>query len=284
MSNLAVVHQQEVLGQGFKVYGTVEDPLFLAKDVAEWIEHSNLTMMLKSVDEDEKLVETMFSAGQRRDVTFVTEDGIYELLMLSRKPIAKTWKKEVKGILKQIRLTGGTVQTDREEEFIHNYFPSFSDEIKKAMVLDLRGQNKELKATIQVQAPKVEKYEDFLDKKGSFNPTEVIQKLTEFNKKPKFVTSAQKLNDILRENGIQYKRGKTWYIPKKYHYLIEEGYVITIKDNTSNNFYKNELRWTLKGIDFIVGILEKEQKGYDLFLNMKKEMQNRRSFIENSLH
>jgi len=69
--------------------------LFLAKDVAEWIEHSNLTMMLKSVDEDEKLVETMFSVGQRRDVTFVTEDGIYELLMLSRKPIVKQWEKEV---------------------------------------------------------------------------------------------------------------------------------------------------------------------------------------------
>ncbi|WP_260984938.1 BRO family protein [Bacillus thuringiensis] len=88
-------YEQEVLGRNFKVYGTVEEPLFLAKDVAEWIEHSNLTMMLKSVDEDEKLVETMFSAGQRRDVTFVTEDGTYELLMLSRKPIAKRWKKEV---------------------------------------------------------------------------------------------------------------------------------------------------------------------------------------------
>ncbi|WP_256942765.1 BRO-N domain-containing protein [Bacillus cereus] len=90
--------------------------MFLAKDVAEWIEHSNLTMMLKSVDEDEKLVETMFSAGQRRDVTFVTEDGIYELLMLSRKPIAKQWKKEVKKILKNIRLNGGHVQIDREED------------------------------------------------------------------------------------------------------------------------------------------------------------------------
>lgn len=88
-------YEQEVLGRSFKVYGTVEEPLFLAKDVAEWIGHTNLTMMLKSVDKDEKLVETMFSAGQRRDVTFVTEDGIYELLMLSRKPIAKQWKKEV---------------------------------------------------------------------------------------------------------------------------------------------------------------------------------------------
>lgn len=109
-------YKQEVLGRSFKVYGTVEEPLFLAKDVAEWIEHSNLTMMLKSVDGDEKLVETMFSAGQRRDVTFVTEDGIYELLMLSRKPIAKQWKKEVKKILKNIRLNGGYVQIDREED------------------------------------------------------------------------------------------------------------------------------------------------------------------------
>lgn len=137
--SLQVIHQQEVLGQGFKVYGTIEEPLFLAKDVAEWIEHSNTRMMLKSVDEDEKLVETMFSAGQRRDVTFVTEEGIYELLMLSRKPIAKQWKKEVKKILKNIRLNGGHVQVDREEEFIHSHFPSFSEEVKKAMVLDLRG-------------------------------------------------------------------------------------------------------------------------------------------------
>ncbi|MEC3155451.1 BRO family protein [Bacillus thuringiensis] len=76
----------------------------------------NLGGGANEVDEDEKLVETMFSAGQRRDVTFVTEDGIYELLMLSRKPIAKQWKKEVKKILKNIRLNGGHVQIDREED------------------------------------------------------------------------------------------------------------------------------------------------------------------------
>ncbi|WP_142323780.1 BRO-N domain-containing protein [Bacillus cereus] len=76
----------------------------------------NLGGGANEVDEDEKLVETIFSAGQRRDVTFVTEDGIYELLMLSRKPIAKQWKKEVKKILKNIRLNGGHVQIDREED------------------------------------------------------------------------------------------------------------------------------------------------------------------------
>lgn len=115
--------------------------MFLAKDVANWIEHTNLTMMLKQVDSEEKEKHilgvnnnyTQVGHGGLRENTefwFLTEDGIYELLMLSRKPIAKQWKKEVKKILKQIRLTGGTVQTDREAEFIENYFPSFSEEVK----------------------------------------------------------------------------------------------------------------------------------------------------------
>lgn len=35
-----IVKEQEVLGKNFRVYGTVESPLFLAKDVAEWIDYS----------------------------------------------------------------------------------------------------------------------------------------------------------------------------------------------------------------------------------------------------
>ena len=52
--NLEIINEQEVLGKEFRIYGTFEDPLFLAKDVAEWIEHSNPRMILKAVDEDEK--------------------------------------------------------------------------------------------------------------------------------------------------------------------------------------------------------------------------------------
>lgn len=40
MNELKVLNEQEVLGKQFRVYGTAEEPLFLAKDVAEWIEHS----------------------------------------------------------------------------------------------------------------------------------------------------------------------------------------------------------------------------------------------------
>ncbi|WP_050552570.1 hypothetical protein [Bacillus cereus] len=49
-------------------------------------------------DEDEKLMYTIYISGQKREMMFLTENGIYEVLMLSRKPIAKQWKKEVKKI------------------------------------------------------------------------------------------------------------------------------------------------------------------------------------------
>ncbi|MEC2392622.1 hypothetical protein BK709_18990 [Bacillus thuringiensis serovar shandongiensis] len=116
MSNLSVVHQQEVLGRSFKVYGTVDEPLFLAKDVAEWIGHTNLTVMMRMVEEEDKVLNNVSTLGGEQISTFITEDGIYEVLMQSRKPIAKQWKKEVKKILKNIRLNGGHVQIDREEE------------------------------------------------------------------------------------------------------------------------------------------------------------------------
>lgn len=108
---LQVINEQEVLGKQFKVYGTFEEPLFLAKDVAEWIEHSKVSMMLKTIDEDEKIkllceVNNAYLTSKARDTQemwFLTEDGLYEVLMQSRKPIAKQFKKEVKKILKALR-------------------------------------------------------------------------------------------------------------------------------------------------------------------------------------
>lgn len=61
MNQIEIINEQEVLGKQFKVYGTFENPLFLAKDVAEWIEHSRASEMLKSIDEEEKLMQTILA-------------------------------------------------------------------------------------------------------------------------------------------------------------------------------------------------------------------------------
>lgn len=52
---IQVLSETELLGHKFTVYGTAENPLFLAKEVADCIEHSNITVMLQTIDEEEKV-------------------------------------------------------------------------------------------------------------------------------------------------------------------------------------------------------------------------------------
>jgi prophage antirepressor-like protein len=103
-----VLQKTTLLGKELTVYGTVENPLFLAKDVALWIEYdlSSINKMIQSVDREEKVRKIVPTLGGEQEMWLLTEDGLYEVLMLSRKPIAKQFKKGVKDILKEIRKTG----------------------------------------------------------------------------------------------------------------------------------------------------------------------------------
>jgi len=58
MKNLEIIEKRDVLGKEFRIYGDFENPLFLAKDVAEWIDYeiSNVSKMVKNVDDDEKII------------------------------------------------------------------------------------------------------------------------------------------------------------------------------------------------------------------------------------
>ena len=116
---MQVLKKSELLGHQFTVYGTAEQPLFLAQDVAEMVEIKNISDLMKRVDDDEKtLVNTI---GLNDGITgnpnkwFLTEDGLYEVLMQSRKPIAKQFKKGVKTILKEIRKTGGYIAASPDD-------------------------------------------------------------------------------------------------------------------------------------------------------------------------
>lgn len=105
---IQVLSETELLGHKFTVYGTAENPLFLAKEVAECIEYdqSSVNKLVNLVDDDEKVRNNLPTPGGNQQVWFLTEDGLYEVLMQSHKPIAKDFKKGVKEILKTIRKTG----------------------------------------------------------------------------------------------------------------------------------------------------------------------------------
>lgn len=93
----------QLCGVSLSVYGTPAEPLFLAKEVAEAIEHQQVARMVEMVDEDEKLMCLISTSGQRREMWLLTEQGLYEVLMQSRKPVARQFKAGVKALLKALR-------------------------------------------------------------------------------------------------------------------------------------------------------------------------------------
>lgn len=172
---LQIIDQRELLGHEFKIYGTYEEPLFLAKDVAEWVEYSktsqgyyNVSKMVSTVESDEKVTITNGNSGGSK--LYLTEDGLYEVLMQSRKPIAKEFKKEVKKILKTIRKTGGYVAN--ADMMVNTYFGELEDHQKTAVkhlfvnVNKLQDKSQALEKKVTEYQPIVDKYRQFLDADG----------------------------------------------------------------------------------------------------------------------
>lgn len=149
---IVAVSKQVVLGKEFEIYGDFENPLFLAKDVAEWIETQNVSQMLSKIDEDEKLIYKLYISGQNRDCWFVTENGLYEILMLSTKPIAKQFKKAIKELLHSLRTNKAVIVSHKTKEELEN----------ERKMLNLEAYNA-LHSLAELYRPKNESYGQILD-------------------------------------------------------------------------------------------------------------------------
>lgn len=83
------------------------EPWFLAKDVCNILDLENVTKALYTLDEDEKLTLPVDRSGQVRNMNFINESGLYNLIFQSRKPEAKKFRKWVTNeVLPSIRKTG----------------------------------------------------------------------------------------------------------------------------------------------------------------------------------
>lgn len=168
---LELVDEIEILGRKIKMYGSIEFPYFMARDVAEWIDYSKsnsrykVSQMVKNVDEYEKGIYNVATLGGIQEVTFLTEDGLYEVCMQSRKPIAKQIKKEIKQYLRSIRLTGAAIND--EKKTVEYYFSSFSDDLKIKIFSEMYKKNRELE----------EVYNDLLNTEGLYHMNMVAKEL-----------------------------------------------------------------------------------------------------------
>ena len=202
MNELKLIEQRKVLGKEFRIYGDFENPLFVAVDVAEWIEHSNTTEMLKGIDDDEKLTSIILRAGQRRMVAMLTEDGLYEVLMQSRKPIAKEFKREVKQILKTIRKHG----LYAKEELLDN--PDIAIAAFKAL-----KEEREARKALEVENNAMKPKALFADAVSASHTSILVGDLAKLLRQNGIDIGANRLFEKLREKGFLMKSGSSKNMP-----------------------------------------------------------------------
>ena len=239
MSNdvvLTVIQETEILGKKIQMYGSVESPLFMASDVANWIEHTNPTMMLRKIEDDEKGINIVYTLGGNQEKWFLTEDGLYEVCMQSRKPIAKQMKKEIKQYLKSIRLTGAAIPEGNEQKMVSYYFSSLSPETQGVIVNELIEKNKELQQF----------YDDLMSTEGVYSMNITAKELK-----------------IGRNTLFAYLRGKSIMFYQDganvpYQRFMNQGLFRVIESPCADGQYRPTTYATKKGLNYIRKLLRKD--------------------------
>lgn len=254
MNELKIFDEREVLGKAFRIYGTPDEPLFLARDVASWIEYdvSSVSKMLKNIDSEEKVRKIVPTLGGNQESWLLTEDGLYEVLMQSRKPIAKAFKREVKKILKTIRKTGGYIPTtpdmsDMEILSRAVLIGQRTIEEQKAQIAFEQSKNAKLSKELTQIRPAAQFALECLDSPSLFTVEQIAKD---------YGLSARALNNLLKQEGLQYKRGEQWFLYARY---ADQGLTHSktqkIKHSDGSVEYKMYTCWTARGRRFIHELL-----------------------------
>lgn len=255
MNEIQVLQRTTLLGKELTVYGNAENPLFLARDVAEWIEYdtNKIGQMLQTVDDDEKLTTTIYRSGQNRQVWMLTENGLYEVLMQSRKPIAKQFKKGVKGILKEIRTKGGYMAVksdDTPEEIMAKaiLLANSTIERQKERISVLETEKNLVEEQNRLMAPKAAYFDNVLQSEGLITTNIIANELG---------MSAKKLYKILKDLGVLYNQNGVYMLYAKYRGLGYDKYRTHTytSDTTGMQVAKQYLCWTQLGRKFILDLV-----------------------------
>lgn len=122
-NNIQDLNEQHLLIKQFqqfnlKIYGTFEEPLFKAIDIGDLLGIKTIKKTIENLDNDckIKLNAPNRGVGHYSNTWFLTEDGLYEVLFISRKPIAKEFKKWVRELIKEIRLNTNKELQDKLNE------------------------------------------------------------------------------------------------------------------------------------------------------------------------
>lgn len=214
-----------------------DEPYFVGKDVASVLGYSNTKDALsRHVDLEDKMGSRITTSGQSREMTIINESGLYSLILKSKLPNAKKFKRWVTSeVLPTIRKTGS----------YSNVPQSFAQALRLAA--DLEEKNQLLEQQIAEYEPKISYLDTILSSTDTVATSQIAAD---------YGMSAIALNKLLNELGVQHKVSGQWILYRKH---MNQGYT---KSHTSEipkadggTKVVMNTKWTQKGRVFIYNLL-----------------------------
>ncbi len=243
------------------------EPWFIGRDVAEVLGYSNASKAISDhVDEDDKGVTKRYTLGGSQGMTVINESGLYSLILSSKLPDAKKFKKWVTSeVLPSIRKHEAYITPNAVEKMLADPDTAIRllNEIKAER--EKRTELESVVATQQLQLeeakPKVTYYDLVLQSKDCISVNKIAKD---------YGRSAIWLNQYLSQKGVQYKQSGVWLLYQKY---ADEGYTSTktFASPATDGYIHSHVTtyWTQKGRLFIYNLLKED--GYLPSIEKAKE-------------
>lgn len=206
---------------------TIEgEPWFVAADVCRALEIGNPSMAVERLDDDEKGISTIDTLGGKQRMTTINEPGLYSLVLSSRKPEAKAFKRWIThDIIPTIRKTGGYVNDTAQ--FVESYFGQLDPSQKHALTM-MFDESKRMSAQLKEQAPKVL----FANAVETAHNSILIGDLAKIIRQNGVDIGQKRLFDWMRQNGYLIKGGQSKNMPTQ---KAMDMNLFEVKESTVNN-------------------------------------------------
>ena len=163
MENKLMIFENEAFGK-VRTLNLNGEPWFVAVDVCSVLDLSNPTIAVRRLDEDER---AKFNLGRQGDATIVNEPGLYTLVLGSRKPEAKAFKRWITHeVIPAIRKHGVYITDEKLKLFAEH--PELLDALMKSLYA-AHAENLRHRAERQTLLPKADYYDAFMDADGCTN-------------------------------------------------------------------------------------------------------------------
>lgn len=204
-----------------------DEPYFVGKDVAEILGYERPTdAVRKRVDSDDRGVAKMETPSGAQEMTIINESGLYSLILSSKLPKAKEFKRWVTAeVLPAIRKTGGYVNDTAQ--FVESYFGQLEPNQKHALTM-MFDESKRMSAQLKEQAPKVL----FANAVETAHNSILIGDLAKIIRQNGVDIGQKRLFEWLRQHGYLIKDGQSKNMPTQ---KAMEMSLFEVKESTINN-------------------------------------------------